>query len=42
MSKDLKDYKRVHYTMESMLKLVITYIKIPEGRFPLIIYRPFI
>ena len=37
----LKRLHKVHYTTETMLKLVITYIKLPEGRFPITMYRPF-
>ena len=33
-----KDYTRFHYTMEAMLKLVVTHTKLTEGRFPLNIY----
>ena len=33
--------KKIHYTTEAMLNLVITYIKILEGRFILTIYIPF-
>ena len=37
----IKILHKVHYTIEEMLKLLITYIKLPEGIFPITIYIPF-
>ena len=33
--------RKFHYTTEVMLKLIITYIKLTEGGFPLTIYISF-
>ena len=33
--------KKSIYIMEAIFKLIITYIKLTEDRFPLSIYRPF-